>query len=180
MTSPDRRIDVEIRPPFLTIRANDVRPSFRRRRDRGSGPFLIISVTSGLALDTAFGTAVGDRPHLWGPHGKPHQLWYLAPSGHAGEVFVVSAANGLVLDGGHGAGEGHHPQMRANNAEAWQRWQLRSSPDQRAHVLTCVGLGTVLDCPWDAKWQTRPVMWRPSEGENQQWLLALPFAAQRP
>lgn len=175
VASEDRDISVEIRLPFLTIGTTSIQSLFRRRDRRTAGPFLIISVTSGLALDTALGTAQGTSPHLWGPHGKPHQLWYLRPSGHAGEVHIVSAANGLVLDAGRGMGDGYQPQMWAQSDAAWKRWRLAPSPDGRAHTLSCEGTGTVLDSPWDAKWETRPVMWNGHGGENQQWVLALPF-----
>lgn len=175
VASEDRDISVEIRLPFLTIGTTSIQSLFRRRDRRTAGPFLIISVTSGLALDTALGTAQGTSPHLWGPHGKPHQLWYLRPSGHAGEVHIVSVANGLALDAGRGMGDGHQPQMWEQSDVAWRRWRLTPSPDGRAHTLSCEGTGTVLDSPWDAKWETRPVMWNGHGGENQQWVLALPF-----
>ncbi|WP_203237610.1 RICIN domain-containing protein [Streptomyces sp. CdTB01] len=168
-------IRLEIRLPFLTIGTTSVRSLFRRRDRDAAGPFLIISVSSGLALDTAFGTAQGASPHLWGPHGKPHQLWYMRPSGHKEEVHIVSAANGLSLDAPRGMGEGHQPQMWAQSDVAWKRWRLTPSPDGRSHQLSCEGTGTVLDSPWDAKAGTRPVMWNGHDGENQQWVLALPF-----
>ncbi|MGW3097836.1 RICIN domain-containing protein [Streptomyces sp. NPDC001102] len=114
-------------------------------------------------------------PASVGPHGKPHQLWYMRPSGHKEEVHIVSAANSLSLDAGRGMGEGHQPQMWAQSDVAWKRWRLTPSPDGRTHQLSCEGTGTVLDSPWDAKAGTRPVMWNGHDGENQQWVLALPF-----
>ncbi|HEY9390956.1 MAG TPA: RICIN domain-containing protein [Mycobacteriales bacterium] len=174
MTSSEGKIAVEIRTPFLRIRTDDVLSLFPRRKHT-AGPFLIISVSSGLALDTAFRHGAGERPHLWAPHGKPQQLWYLRPSGHVNEVLIVSALNGLVLDAGRG--EGHRVQMRPEKDAAWQRWRLAPSADRMAHVLASVGTGTVLHCPSGAEQTTEPVMREPAERDNQQWLLLLPFGA---
>ena len=177
MSTERAKVEVEIRLPFISIRTDSVRSLLSRRRTRSAGPFMIISVTSGLALDAAFETKQGAHPHLWGPHGKPHQLWYLRPSGHNGEVTVVSASNGLLLDGGRGVGQGYNPEMWARNDQAWQRWSLKTSPDGRAHQIVCVGTGMALDSPHESEWGTWPVMWDSHEGENQQWVLAMPFVA---
>ncbi|MEU5402317.1 RICIN domain-containing protein [Streptomyces sp. NPDC005963] len=177
MSSEQSQISVELRLPFITIGTSNVRSVLQRRNRRIAGPFMIVSVTSGLALDTAFTTAQGSLPHLWPTHGKPHQLWHLKPSGHRDEVHIVSAANRLLLDGAHLAGEGDHPRMSASNGEARQRWRLASAPDGRAHQLVCVGTGKALDCPWEAERTTRPVLWEPHDGENQHWVLAMPFSA---
>lgn len=99
MTDADRRISAEISPfpPFLKITTTDVGAIFRRRRRSitQTGPFLIISVDSGLAMDTAFRTEDGSHPHLWTAHGQAHQLWRLIPSGHEGEARIVSLSNNL-------------------------------------------------------------------------------------
>lgn len=179
MPDRDRRVGAEIGLfPFLKITTTDVGAFFKRRRHRGTqtGPFMLISVDSGLAMDTAFQSADGSHPHLWTAHGQPHQLWRLTPSGHEGEVRIVSLANGLFLDG-HGSHEGDHPTMRAGNNEAWQRWRLKPAPGNRSHYLQNVATGLVLDRPHDAERGTWPVLWSAHTLENQHWLLTVPFSA---
>ncbi|MGW0936811.1 RICIN domain-containing protein [Streptomyces sp. NPDC002666] len=181
MTDADRRIGAEITPlpPFLKITTNDVGALFKRRRRSitEDGPFLIISVDSGLALDTAFRHEDGSHPHLWAAHGNAHQLWRLIPSGHPGEVRILSQSNNLFLDG-RGSHEGDHPQMRAEANEPRQRWRLKPAPGRRAHYLENVATGLVLDRPHEAKNATWPVLWSENGGENQHWLLTMPFTAQ--
>lgn len=178
MPDTGRDVAIEIRLPFLSIRANSVRSLFARRGRRSAGPFLIVSVTTGFALDTRLHTAVDTQPFLWSPHGKPQQLWYLRPSGHKDEVHIVSAFNRLFLDGYRGSELGEHPLMRARSNDAWQRWRVQPAPDGRAHVLRNVGNYRALDCPHGAEREALPVMWEGHGGENQQWVLALPFSVQ--
>ncbi|MFC4030886.1 RICIN domain-containing protein [Streptomyces polygonati] len=166
--------------PFLKITATDVGALFKNRRRQGSsqpGPVMIVSVSSGLALDTAFHSSDGSHPHLWPPHGQPHQLWRLIASGHEGEVRIVSLSNGLFLDGRDG-GDGSHTQMRGEEKNAaWQRWSLTAAPGNRSHYLVNAGTGRVLDSPHEAERGTWPVMWTKHDGENQRWLLTMPLAA---
>lgn len=178
MPPRDRQISAEIGLPFLKIGTNDVGAFFRRRERRFNGPFLIISVSSGLALDTALESTDGSHPHLWGPHGQPHQLWSLEPTGYGSEVHIVSASNNLLLDG-QAPVTGHHPRMRGRSESdaAWQRWHVLPAPGRRAHRIINAGTGYALDSPRDAEARTWPVLWEPHEGENQQWLLAMPFLA---
>ncbi|MFI0544896.1 hypothetical protein ACH3VS_39305 [Streptomyces sp. WSLK1-3] len=42
-------------------------------------------------------------------------------------------------------------------------------------LLLEIAFNVTRDSPWDAKAGTRPVMWNGHDGENQQWVLALPF-----
>ncbi|MFE9649315.1 RICIN domain-containing protein [Streptomyces sp. NPDC006365] len=176
MLPRDRQVSAEIGLPFLKIGTNDVGAFFKRRGRQPSGPFLLISVSSGLALDTALHSADGSHPHLWGPHGQPHQLWYLEASGHGREVHIISASNNLLLDG-QASAAGHHPRMRgrSDNGAAWQRWAVFPAPGLRAHRIINAGTGHALDCPHDAEARTMPVFWEPHDGGNQQWLLAMPF-----
>ena len=90
MPPRDRQVSAEIGLPFLKIGTNDVGAFFKRRGRQPSGPFLFISASCGLALDTALHSNDGSHPHLWGPHGQPHQLWYLEASGHGREVHIIS------------------------------------------------------------------------------------------
>lgn len=174
----DRQIGAEIGLfPFLKITTNDVGAFLKRRRPSvtQTGPFMIIAVDSGLAMDTAFQSEEGSHPHLWTAHGQPHQLWQLVPSGHENEVRIISISNGLFLDG-HG-GEGDHPRMGAENGEAWQRWRLKPAPGHRAHCLANAATGLVLDKPHEAERGTWPVLWSEHGGNNQHWLLVIPFGA---
>jgi hypothetical protein len=137
---------------------------------------MVISVSSGLALDTAFRSSDGSHPHLWSSHGQPHQLWRLVPSGHEAEVRIVSLSNGLFLDG-QGVAEGAPPRMRGEDKDAaWQRWRLHPAPGHRSHSLVNAGTGMVLEAPHEAERTTQPVLWGKHNGENQHWILAMPFA----
>ncbi|MEU1265657.1 RICIN domain-containing protein [Streptomyces cellulosae] len=180
MTDADGRISAEISPfpPFLKITTSDVGAIFRRRRRSitQTGPFLTISVDSGLAMDTAFRSEDGSHPHLWTAHGQAHQLWRLIPSGHEGEARIVSLSNNLFLDG-RGSHEGDHPQMCAETNGPRQRWRLKPAPGHRAHYLENAATGLVLDRPHDAERGTWPVLWSEHSGVNQHWLLVMPFAA---
>lgn len=165
-------------PPFLKITTDDVGAVFKRRRRRAvtqPGPFLIISVESGLALDTALNHDAGTHPNLWTVHGLPHQLWRLIPSGYDGEVRIASYSNNLFLDG-HGSRNGDHPQMREGVDEPRQRWRLTPSPNGRAHYLENAATGLVLDRPSEGECGSRPQVWRKHSGKNQQWLVVMSFS----
>ncbi|WP_329583175.1 RICIN domain-containing protein [Streptomyces sp. NBC_01361] len=180
MTDESRRFGAEISPfpPFLKITTNDVGAVFKRRRRSiaQTGPFLIISVDSGLALDTAFHNADGQHPNLWTAHGQAHQLWRLVPSGRDGEVGIVSDSNNLFLDG-HGSHNGDLVRMRAGAREPRQRWRLRPAPGGRAHYLENAATGLVLDRPTGAERGVSPQVWSRHSGVNQHWLLVMPFSA---
>lgn len=68
--------------------------------------------------------------------------------------------------------------MRAEANEPRQRWRLKPAPGRRAHYLENVATGLVLDRPHEAKNATWPVLWSENGGENQHWLLTMPFTAQ--
>jgi hypothetical protein len=161
--------------PFLKITTDDVGAFFGKRRryeeSARPGPFLIVSVDSGLALDTAFHTTDLSNPHLWTAHGQLHQLWHLVPSGHAGEVRIESAGNGLFLDGQ----ASKHPTMRGESDEAWQRWRLKPAPGRRAHLLVNAGTGLALKRPDDAERGTWPILSTDRNDGSQHWLLTVPF-----
>ncbi|QIP87223.1 RICIN domain-containing protein [Streptomyces sp. Tu 2975] len=176
MLPRNRQVSAEIGLPFLKIGTNDVGAFFKRRERQPSGPFLLISVSSGLALDTCLRNSDGSQPHLWGPHGQPHQLWYLEASGHGRQVHIISASNNLLLDG-HAAASLDHLRMRGRSDDdaAWQRWHVIPAPGLRAHRIINAGTGLALDTPREAEARTMPVFWEPHDGDNQQWLLAMPF-----
>jgi hypothetical protein len=187
MTQRDRQISAEIGLPFLKIGTNDVGAFFRRRTRRFDGPFLLISVHSGLGITTGLEIADGGHPLLWGPNGKPHQLWSLEPTGYGSEVHIISVHSGLLLDAqGLVIEQPLRLRGRSESDNApWQRWQMLPAPGGRAHRIINVGTGYALDSPWDTRAEegravpgTRPILWHPHTGENQQWVLAMPFAPQ--
>ncbi|MGW4803886.1 RICIN domain-containing protein [Kitasatospora sp. NPDC004272] len=178
MPPGERRVSAEIGIPFLKIGTDDVGSLFRRRARKPLGPFLVVSVSSGLALDTALRSTHDSHPHLWPVHGRPHQLWLLRPTDRAGEHHLVSVANNLLLDGG-GVPDAEPVRMRDRHGAdaAWQRWRVVPVNGGRAHRIENVGTGLALDCPHAAEART-PATLRPTHGgENQTWLLAAPFTA---
>ncbi|MFJ4680796.1 MULTISPECIES: RICIN domain-containing protein [unclassified Kitasatospora] len=176
MPPGERRVSAEIGVPFLKIGTDDVGSLFRRRARKPLGPFLVLSVSSGLALDTALHTRHGTRPHLWKAHGQPHQLWLLGPTDRDGEFELVSAANNLLLDG-RGAQDGDSVRMcdRHGADAAWQRWRVVAVDGGRAHRIENAGTGMVLDCPYEAVSPAPATLWAPHGGSNQTWVLAAPF-----
>ncbi len=96
MAEGESGVSVELRLPFLSIRANNVQTKLRHR-SRVAGPFLIISRSSGLALDATTDTAVGTHPVAGNMGAKAHQLWYLRPVGEVSQVHVVSAYSSTGL-----------------------------------------------------------------------------------
>ncbi|MDT0401968.1 RICIN domain-containing protein [Streptomyces sp. NRRL WC-3626] len=176
MSPRSRQVSAEISLPFLKIGTNDVGAFFTSRRREPTGPFLLISASSGLALDTAFHSGDGSTPHLWAAHGELHQLWYLEATGHGREVHIISASNNLLLDG-RAAGSGDHLRMRGRSDDdaAWQRWRVSVAPGLRTHRIINAGTGFALDCPHEAEARTMPVLWEQHGGGNQQWLLVMPF-----
>lgn len=171
-------LSVELKLPFLSVRAENVRIRLRRWQ-RSAGPFLLISRTSGLALDSTYDTAAGSRPHMWSVHGLQQQLWYLHPVGRAGRVSIVSAYSSLALDAGEGSGKGHRPQLHGLSRSEWQEWTLAPAPEGGAQIIRSCGNGLILDCPWDAKVETYPVIYNSNGGENQHWLVSLPIGRSR-
>jgi hypothetical protein len=182
MPPRDRQISAEIGLPFLKIGTNDVGAFFRRRTRRFDGPFLLISVYSGLGITTGLEIADGGHPRLWGPNGKPHQLWSLEPTGYGNEVHIVSVHCGLLLDA-HGLAMGDNLCLRGRSESdnaPWQRWQMLPAPGGRTHRIMNVGTGYALDCPFLPKVEpgTHTIVYEPHAGENQHWVLAMPFAPQ--
>ncbi|WP_146616524.1 RICIN domain-containing protein [Kitasatospora sp. SolWspMP-SS2h] len=178
MPPGERRVSAEFGIPFLKIGTDDVGALFRRRARKPLGPFLVVSVSSGLALDTALRTTHDSRPHLWPVHGQPHQLWLLRPTGHAGEFHLLSAANNLLLDG-NGVPDTEPVRMRDPHRTdaAWQRWRVVPVNGGRAHRIENAGTGLVLNCPHAVEARTPVTLRTPHGGENQTWLLAAPFTA---
>ena len=132
---------VELKLPGVSVANDDVGSLFRRRRP--DGPFVIANRLCGLALDTAYRTANGERPHLWQPHAQPHQRWVARPSRTRGEVLLVSETNRLALDATTDGGDGH-PVMWESHGEAWQRWRLHDNPDGVGYRIQSVHSGRYL------------------------------------
>jgi hypothetical protein len=160
--------------PGISVGVEDiVLPARRKKKRDPAGPFMIIARDCGLALDTARGNQSGNRPHLWPPHADRHQLWFLHPSGVAGEVLIVSAANGLALDS---TTDSHKPEllMWESHAEPWQRWRLKKSPDGAAFEVQAVHSQWFLTASDAAEREWRPWFEDRSYTWAQQWIFALP------
>lgn len=174
VTSAERDVSVSLNLPFISIGTSNL-GAWVRRRSRPS-PYLLMSVTCGLALDSTWETGQGVWPRLRRPNGKSSQLWWLRSAGAPGEVYVVSAANGMCLDAGRDVGkEPPVLDLWPANATMSQRWKISSSPDDRAACLTNSGSGLVIDSPWESVHDSHPTMWRRHGGENQHWVIAKPF-----
>jgi hypothetical protein len=166
------RVDLRLPLPGLVIGIDDIKMPSRKRKSL-AGPFLIISRACGLALDARTRLDPGSIPHLWPPHAKPNQLWFLKTSGHKGEAFILSAAAGnLALDST--TPEKHHVQLREMENEAWQRWRILGAADGVCYLLQSAHNGKFLTagnesergwCPWFEK----------RHGQvGQQWIIAAP------
>ena len=166
-------VKLELRLPGLVIGVDDVRTVFKRR-DKVSGPYLIINRACGFALDTAFGTEPGARATVWSPHGQQHQLWQLKPSGTAGEVLIVSMANALALDSTVPTSGDVHPVMREVHREPWQRWRLEDSPDGVGYLIQSAHSRRFLTINEDAERGWQPWFEDRHARQSQQWLLTLP------
>lgn len=165
------RISVELKLPGITIGTDDIGALFKRGVD--AGPFLVASRVCGLALDTGFTTDNGAGPILWPIHARRHQLWFLRPTGHAGETLIVSADTGLALDATQEAEAGRVLLWEANGAP-WQRWSLQPSPDKAGYLLASVVDGRVLVANDNAERGWKPWLSDRDGGWEQQWVLALP------
>lgn len=168
-------LKIELRLPFLTIGIDNIRTVFRSR-PRAGGPCLIVNRASGLALDTAFHTHLGGAAHLWPPHGLPHQLWELKPSGTTDEVLIMSVANGLVLDSTVPTAGDVKPVMWETHREPWQRWSLENSPDGVGHLIRSAHNRRYLTANEDSQPGWQPWFEDRHAQLSQQWLLALPYA----
>jgi hypothetical protein len=174
MTSAERDLSVSLNLPFVSIGTSSL-GAWVRRRPRPS-PYLLISVTCGLALDATGETGQGVWPRLRRPNGKSSQLWWLSAVGSSGEVRLVSAANGMCLDAGRDVGrEPPVADLWLNSGTASQKWRVSSSPDDRAAYLTNADCGLLLDVAWDSSHESHPAMCRRHGGENQHWVIAKPF-----
>jgi hypothetical protein len=175
---------LELHLPGLVIGADDIDMTgvgrkFGRSKP-ATGPYLIISRSSGLALDTGL-QHVGARVATWPPHAQPQQLWYLRPSGVKEEAMIISAENGLAVDSTRETSGDIHPLMREPGTEPWQRWRLEPAADGIGFLIKSPHNGNFLtlseearkhlDKPW-APWFT------PRKGNlNQQWILSLPYGS---
>jgi hypothetical protein len=111
------KVKVEVRLPGISIGTDDIGGVFGARTERG--PFLIISRACGMALDTGGENDDGSIATVFPVAASRRQLWYLRPSGHAGEVLITSADNGLALDATRPGGRG---------------FESRRSPSQKPRV----------------------------------------------
>jgi hypothetical protein len=167
-------IYAEIRLPGITIGTKNVRALFKQGRN--AGPFLLVSRSCGLALDTAFAVDNGALPTMYPPHGRRQQLWYLEPSGYAGEIHLLSAESGLALDSTVDP-NGDKPLLWEKNGEAWQRWRLEQAPDNMGYlIMSALSSRTLV-----ANETTQPE-WNPwLEGRSgswaQQWMLSIPHGS---
>lgn len=128
---------VEFHLPGLTVTADKVELKVPRRRSKQSGPFLMVSRASGLAVDTARAREPGHLAVGWPVHGLRHQLWYLVPAGRRDEVVVKSADTGLVLEAQRSPND-PHVAMEEASGEPWQRWLLRPTPDGIGYSIQSV------------------------------------------
>lgn len=167
------RVSLAIRLPLLTFGIDDIGTIFKRSH-REAGPYLLIARACGLALDTAFGVELGNKPHLWPPHGLRHQLWYLRPSGVSGEVIIVSAVNGLVLDSTRNITDDPHPVMWEQHGEPWQRWRLTDVPDGGGYLLQSVYSTRFLTANERSERGWEPWFEDRHAYQSQQWVVALP------
>jgi hypothetical protein len=161
----------EIRLPGIMIGTKDVRALFKQGRN--AGPFLLVSRSCGLALDTAFAVDNGALPIMYPPHGRRQQLWYLEPSGYTGEIHLVSAESGLALDSTVDP-NGDKPLLWERNGAAWQRWTLHQAPDNVGYLI----MSTLSSRALVANESTQP-HWNPwledrSGSWAQQWMLSIP------
>lgn len=160
--------------PGLTVGVEGVSFTPRRKKKTDpAGPFLIIARDCGLALDTGLDNRPRARPLLWPPHADRHQLWFLQPSGVAGEALIVSAANGHALDATTNS-EQSELVMWEPNAEPWQRWKLNKSPDGAAFEIQSMHNRRFLTVSGDAEPRWHPWFEDRLFNWSQQWIFALP------
>lgn len=175
MPENDSGLSIELRLPFLSIRANNVRTRLWPRL-RSAGPFMIIARSNGLALEAPTDTGGGSHPATARPSGKTQQLWHFSPTGEARHVRITSAISGLVLDAGQSSDWNYSPELWPWQGKRWQIWSATPSPDGRAQFLRSYENGLVLDCPKDDE-GTWPTIHGSHGRENQQWIIALPVSA---
>lgn len=122
-------IQFELHLPGLTISSSKVAIKLPRRSGNRSGPFLLISRCSGLALDTAYHKSSATRPIGYRPHGQHQQLWWIVPAGAPGQVRLRSVDNGLYLDSRPVPEKENEVTMRQESNDSAQAWMLSTTPD---------------------------------------------------
>ncbi len=156
---------------MITIGTDDIGGHFGSKKERG--PFLVISRACGMALDTADRNEDGAIATVHPTNAARRQLWYLRPSGHAGEVLIISADNGMALDAGRPSDE-VKPLLWEPHGADWQRWTLTPSPDGAAYYIGSVGHGRTLVMNQDAEPNWQPWLEDREGIKAHQWMLAVP------
>ncbi len=165
------KVKVEIRLPGISIGTDDIGGVFGSRTERG--PFLIVSRACGMALDTGGENDDGSIATVYPVAASRRQLWYLRPSGHAGEVLIVSADNGLALDATRPE-DGGKPLLWEPHGAPWQRWTLEPCPDGAAFYVGSVAHQRVLVMSHDAEPTWQPWLEERQGKKPHQWLFVVP------
>lgn len=168
------KIKVEIRLPGITIGTDDIGGVFGSRTKRG--PFLILSRASGMALDTGGRNDDGSPAGVHPADAGRRQLWYLAPSGHSGELLIVSADNGLALDATRPEDSGML-LLWERHGEPWQRWMMTPCPDGAAYYVASVAHGRVMVISDDAEPNWQPWLEERRGIKSHQWMFVLPHGS---
>jgi hypothetical protein len=165
------KIKVEIRLPGITVGTDDIGGVFGSPRRRG--PFVIISRACGMALDTGGGRDDGSIATVHPVNAGRRQLWYLIPTGHAGELMIQSADNGLALDATRPGDDGKALLWEPHGG-AWQRWTLTSAPDGAAFYVGSVAHERVLVVSDNTEPNWQPWLEERHGTVNHQWMFVIP------
>lgn len=134
-------------------------------------PFLIISRSCGMALDTAFQRTDESWPILWPPHGLAHQLWSVRKTKGQKDYSIISLDNGLSLDSTLDNSEGVHLTMYAHHGSTQQRWLIeRAGEDRLGWSISSVRSRLQLFSPAEAESKWTPWLEK-SHDLGAQWLI---------
>jgi len=168
------KVKVEIRLPGITVGTDDIAGHFGSKSERG--PFLVISRACGMALDTGGHNDDGSIATVYPTDAGRRQLWYLRPSGYAGEVLIISADNGLALDATRPEDDGKPLLWEPHGAE-WQRWTLSPCPDGGAYYVGSVARERTLVMGQHAEPNWQPWLEDRRGIKSHQWMLVVPHGS---
>lgn len=134
------------------------------------GPYLIVNVWKGFALDTAHRRNSGDESIMWPVNGGIQQLWRLDEA-ERGDYLITSVQTGLALSSRNERRLSRTAVMESPSTAAWQRWRFVKVPDSDELLIVSAHSGHALDFPRHLEREEAPHLFTSHGEEHQRFLL---------
>jgi hypothetical protein len=139
--------------------------------NRSLGPFLIVNIFKGLALDTGHRRGAGDEAIMWPVNGGAQQLWRLTKRAAGGDYAIVSEETGLELSSRDSFELSRTAVMEPPSEAAKQRWRFVKPRGVPGLLILSAHSGHALDFPRHLDRDEAPHLYTAHREEHQQFLL---------